>query len=71
MMVKRKLDGTVDESSADQRFINPTPLYIICEKSGGLHLAEPSLTAGWQSDRRNLGRGLKFYKLAADIFRFV
>ena len=42
-MVKRKLDGAVDESSADLR------LYITCEKSGGLHLAEPGFTAGWQS----------------------
>ena len=39
MMVKRKLDGAVDESSADQRFINPERLYMTCEKSGGLHLS--------------------------------
>ena len=46
-MVERKLDGTVDESSADRKFVNWTRLYITCEKSGGLHLAEPGLTAGW------------------------
>ena len=46
-MVKRKLDGAVDESSADQKYVNWTQLYITCEKSGSLHLAEPGLTAGW------------------------
>ena len=54
-MVKRKLDGAVDESLADQKFVNQTQLYITCEKSGGLHLAELVLMAGWLSDRRNLG----------------
>ena len=29
-----------------KRFVNLTRLYITCEKSGGLHLAEPGLTAG-------------------------
>ena len=43
MMVKRKLNGTVDESSADQEICksNATvhaPPYIACEKPGGLHL---------------------------------
>ena len=50
-MVKRKLDGTVDES------------YITFEIFGGLHLAEPSLTAGRQT---KFGQGLKFLKLAVD-----
>ena len=31
--------------------VNPTQLYITCEKSGGLHLVEPSLTAGRQADK--------------------
>ena len=44
-MVKRKLDGAVDRSSADQKFLNRMRLYATCEKSGGLHLAEPGLTA--------------------------
>ena len=48
-MVKRKLDGTVDRSSVDQKFVNRTRLYATCEKSGGLHLAEPGLTAAWQA----------------------
>ena len=44
-MVKRKLDGAVDESS--EKFVNHgTQLYITCKKSVGLHLAEPSLMAG-------------------------
>ena len=30
-----------------KNFVNGTRLYITCEKSGGLHLAEPGLTAGW------------------------
>ena len=49
MMVKRKLDGTADKSSADSEIQNPTRLYINCEKSEGLYLMEPGLTAGWQA----------------------
>ena len=30
-----------------EKFENRTRLYITCEKSGGLYLAEPGLTAGW------------------------
>ena len=55
-MVKRKLDGAVDESSADQKFVNGPQLYITCEKSGCLHLEEPGFTAGWLAGRRNLGK---------------
>ena len=33
-----------------EKFENPTRLYINCEKSGGLYLAELSLTAGWLAD---------------------
>ena len=29
-----------------EMFVNPTRLYLTCEKTGGLHLAEPGLTAG-------------------------
>ena len=32
-----------------KRFMNPTRLYITCEKFGSLHPAEPSLTAGRQA----------------------
>ena len=42
-----------------EKFENLARLYINCEKSGGLYLAEPGLTAGWQAGwlagRRNLG----------------
>ena len=30
-MVKRKLDGAVDGSSADQKFLNRMQLYATCE----------------------------------------
>ena len=30
-------------------FVNPPPLPLSCEISGVLHLAEPGLTAGWQT----------------------
>ena len=60
-MVKRKLDGAVDESSADRDFRNPAQLYITSERSGGLHLVEPGLMAGrpavWHM---KFGRGLRF-----------
>ena len=32
-------------------FVNPPPLPLLCEISGALHLAQPGLTAGWQSGR--------------------
>ena len=34
-----------------KKFVNRTRLYANCEKSGGLHLAERGLTAGWQAGR--------------------
>ena len=50
---KRKLDGAVGKSSAYRRKLDVT-----CEKSGGLHLADPVLQqAGWLT---KFGRGLKF-----------
>ena len=53
MMVERKLDGAMDKSSAD--------LHTTCEKSGGLHPAEPDLTAGWEAGwLTKFGQGLKF-----------
>ena len=36
-------------------FVNAPPLPLLCEISGALHLAQPSLTAGWQAVRRNTG----------------
>ena len=35
-----------------EKFVNGMRLYITCEKSEGLHLAEPGLTAGWQGGRQ-------------------
>ena len=50
---------------------NLARLYINCEKSGGLYLAEPSLTAGWQFGRRNLGEARDFQcLLQIEIFDF-
>ena len=48
-----------------KKFVNLTPLCIACEKSGGLHLAEPGLTAGRQANRQNWAR-LEIFKLAID-----
>ena len=28
-------------------FVNPSPLPLLCEISGTLHLGQPGLTAGW------------------------
>ena len=48
-----------------------TQLYINCEKSGGLYLAEPGLTAGWQAGRQNLGEARDFQcLLQIEIFDF-
>ena len=71
-MVKRKLDGTVDESSGIKKFINETRLYITCEKSGGLHLEHSGTQsygrlAGWLAGRlTKFGRGLNIEKFAVD-----
>ena len=48
-----------------KKFINPTQLYITCEKSGGPHLAELGLTAFQQAgssavQQTKFGGGLKF-----------
>ena len=47
MVVKRKLDGALDGFSKIRK---SDQLYATCEKSGGLHLAEPSLMAGRLAD---------------------
>ena len=51
-MVKRKIDGAVDESSVDQKIHNSKYIhnYIAREKSGALYLAELGLMAGCQAD---------------------
>ena len=33
-------------------FVKPPPLPLLCEISGALHLAQPGLTAGWQTKYR-------------------
>ena len=54
-----------------EKFENPAQLCIHCEKSGGLYLAEPVLTAGWQFGRRNLGEARDFQcLLQIKIFDF-
>ena len=63
MIVKRKLDGTVDESSADKKIHRLDATVRDLSKSGGLHIAKPGFTAGWLTKFR---RGLKFLKLAVD-----
>ena len=61
MMVERKLDSTVDESLADWEIQKSDAIvHINCEKSGGLVLAEPSLSAGWLAGRQNLGEAWYF-----------
>ena len=48
MMVNRKLDGAMYESSADQEIRNWTRLYITCGKSRVLYQAEQD---GWLTDK--------------------
>ena len=48
-MVKRKLDGAVDESSVDQEIHKSDATIHSLQKFVGLH---PGLTAGRQSSRR-------------------
>ena len=73
-MVKRKLDGAVDESSADQKIHEwDATVNITCEISGGLYLVEPGLTAGRLADE--IWARLEILKaccrLKNSIFRFV
>ena len=51
-----------------EKFENPERLCINCEKSGGLYLAEPGLTAGWLAGRLadEIWARLEILKLAAD-----
>ena len=60
-----------------EKFVNRMQLYATCEKSGGLHLAEPGLTVGWQAGRLADKIWTRFEILKAccrskySIFRFV
>ena len=38
-------------------FVNATPLPLLCEISGALHLAQPGLTAGWLAGRQTKNTG--------------
>ena len=66
MIVQRKLDGVMDESSANQEILksSPTPyVHITCEKSGSLHLEELGLMAGrlagWLGDKIQKSKNFK------------
>ena len=41
-------------------FVNPLPLHLFCEISGALRLAQPGITSGWQTGRRNTGEFRNF-----------
>ena len=41
-------------------FVNALPLPLLCEISGAIYLAQPSLTAGRQASRRNTGEFQNF-----------
>ena len=41
-------------------FVNAPPLPLLCEVSGALHLAQPSLTAGWLADEIQVGCRSKY-----------
>ena len=60
-MAKKKLDGAVDEFSANQevRKSNTTTL-LTCENSGGLQIAEPGLTSPSVCPADKFRQGLKF-----------
>ena len=50
------------------RFVNPTQLYVTCEKFGGLHLGEPGFMTGRQAARQanEIWVRFKILKLAID-----
>ena len=50
MKDKRNRHGAVGKSSSEQHF-RKSPLPLLCEISGALHLAQPGLTAGRQAGR--------------------
>ena len=58
MMVKGNYEVQWMNLQRIKKFINLMQLYITCEKSGGLRLVEPDLTAGWLANK--FGLGLKF-----------
>ena len=60
-----------------EKFINLMQLYVTCEKSEGMSLAEPGLTAGWLAGwladkiRPRLEILKAYYRSKYSIFRFV
>ena len=61
MKDKRNCHGAVGKSSSEQRFRKSAAIIpLLCEITGVLHLAQPSLTAGWQAGRRNTGEFRNF-----------
>ena len=54
-------------------FVNPPPLPLLCEISGGLHLVQPGLTAGRLADEIQVN--FENFKIASRLkystFRFV
>ena len=58
-------------------FINPPPLPLSCEISGGLHLAQLGLTAGWLTGRQadKIQADFEIFKIGCRLkyssFRFV
>ena len=56
MKHERNHQGAVDKSFSEQQIRIVDANYILCEKNGPVHIAEPGLTAGRQADgRRNTG----------------
>ena len=65
-MVKRKSPAMMNLQRIE-KLVNRMRLYITCEKSRGLRLAVPGLTAGWLASwPTKFWQGLKFL-----IFRLV
>ena len=52
-------------------FIIPSPLPLLCEISRALHLAQPSLMAGWQANKQNIENFKIHCRLKYLNFRFV
>ena len=49
-------------------FVNPSPLPLLCESSGVLHLAQPGLTAGRHAGRQ-AGRQADEIQMNFEIFK--
>ena len=47
-------------------FVNPTPLPLLCEISGTLHLVQPGLTAGRLADEIQLN--FEIFKVGCNVY---